>query len=84
MNNILNHSKATNATIDLRRKGNELILVITDNGQGCDISEKREGVGLLNITSRAELYGGRVVIVSKPDEGFELKVILPCQTVKVC
>jgi PAS domain S-box-containing protein len=84
LNNILNHSKATNATIDLRRKGNELILVITDNGQGCDISEKREGVGLLNITSRAELYGGRVVIVSKPDEGFELKVILPCHTVEVC
>jgi PAS domain S-box-containing protein len=76
VNNILKHSKATDATIDLRRKGNEIILLISDNGMGCDIAEKIKGVGIRNILSRAEICGGRMTILSNPGEGFELKVIL--------
>jgi len=77
LNNVVKHANATHALIDLTRKANEVILVISDNGQGCDLSEVQEGVGLINITGRAELYQGRVAIVSKPGEGYELKVVLP-------
>jgi len=34
-------------------------------------------VGIINIKSRAELYRGKVTIVSKPGEGYELNVVLP-------
>lgn len=76
LNNILKHANASNATIDLRRNGNEIILVISDNGIGCDISEKSKGVGIRNIISRAEVCNGRVTIQSKPGEGFQLIVVL--------
>lgn len=77
LNNILKHAKATRATIDLIKEQNEIVLRITDNGVGCNISEEEKGVGNMNIKSRVELYHGRVTIVSKPGEGYDLKVVLP-------
>jgi PAS domain S-box-containing protein len=77
INNILKHSKATDACIHLSRHEDDIILVISDNGKGCDILKEKTGVGIINIKSRAELYNGSVVIVSKTGEGYELKVILP-------
>ena len=77
LNNILKHSKATNASIRLSRHENDVTLAISDNGNGCDVSAEKAGVGIINIKSRAELYGGTVAITSKPGEGYELKVMLP-------
>jgi signal transduction histidine kinase len=77
LNNILKHSKATQATINLARQQNNIILLISDNGEGCNILEKgKNGVGNINIKSRADLYHGKVTIVSKPGEGYKLKVVL--------
>ena len=76
LNNIMKHSGATQVTISLARQENEIILLIYDNGQGCDLSKERKGVGIINIRSRAELYRGKVSIASKPGEGYELRVVL--------
>lgn len=81
LNNITKHSKATLATILLTRRGKEILLVISDNGVGCEPSSEKKGVGIINIKSRAEWHRGRVRIISKPDEGYQLKVVLPLQTV---
>jgi two-component system sensor histidine kinase UhpB len=79
VNNILKHANASNAAINLSRDSNEIILLITDDGSGYDISEASKGVGLINIRSRAKLSRGNMTIVSKPGEGFELKVVLPLE-----
>jgi PAS domain S-box-containing protein len=76
LNNVLRHSKATAATVNLSKLGNEALLVISDNGTGCDILEEKNGVGIINIRSRADLYNGTVTIVSKPGEGYTLSVTL--------
>jgi PAS domain S-box-containing protein len=76
LNNILKHAKATRATIHLSRHEDQVVLRISDNGVGCDIVKGKKGVGIINIRSRASLYDGRVTIVSKPGEGYELKVVL--------
>lgn len=76
-NNILKHAAATHATIELIRHENEVILLISDDGQGSDTDEKRKGVGILNIISRAELCNGTAEIESRPGHGFLLRVILP-------
>jgi signal transduction histidine kinase len=67
VNNILKHAEATHAIIYLSRHEDQIVLLISDNGKGC----------IINIKSRAELYGGNVTIVSKPGKGYELKVVLP-------
>jgi PAS domain S-box-containing protein len=77
LNNILKHAKATHATINLIKQENEIVLRISDNGQGCNILEEEKGIGNRNIKSRVESYHGSVTIVSKPGEGYELKVVLP-------
>jgi len=76
LNNILKHANATCATIDLTRNGNEIVLIVSDNGNGCNILENENGVGIINIRSRAELYHGIVTTVSNPGEGYALKVVL--------
>ena len=77
LTNVLKHAKATQATIHLTRHNNDIILLISDNGEGFDMLEDRKGVGLISITNRAELYHGKVKIESKPGEGVQLKVVLP-------
>jgi PAS domain S-box-containing protein len=76
VNNILRHANATSAAINIRRQEDQIILFISDNGNGCEILKENNGVGIINIRSRAELYYGSVAIASKPGEGFELKVVL--------
>jgi signal transduction histidine kinase len=76
MNNILTHSKATHAEIKMSRQKNEITLCISDNGDGHDALKENTGVGITNIRTRADLYDGRVSIVSAPGKGYELKVEL--------
>jgi len=76
-NNILKHSNARKASIEIQRYNDDLILDISDNGKGFDSSKKTKGVGLRNITSRSELCNGKVEIISTPGKGFQLRVILP-------
>jgi PAS domain S-box-containing protein len=64
------------AVLDDKLQLNIFRIIQEQLNKGCDLSEVQKGVGLINITSRAELYQGRVSIVSKPGEGYELKVIV--------
>jgi two-component system sensor histidine kinase UhpB len=77
IDNILKHARATRASITLKKKNDQVILLISDNGKGTDILKEIAGVGIKNIRSRADLYNGIVTIISKPGKGYELKVALP-------
>ncbi|MEI9947151.1 MAG: PAS domain-containing protein [Chitinophagaceae bacterium] len=76
LNNILIHSGATKAEVKLKRLKKDILLFISDNGEGCDILKEKGGVGIINIKTRAELHDGKVAIVSTPGNGYELKVKL--------
>ena len=76
LNNILIHSNATAAHIRFGRLKTGMVLSISDNGEGCDILKATGGVGIINIKTRAELYDGRVDIISSPGNGYELIVQL--------
>jgi two-component system sensor histidine kinase UhpB len=52
-------------------------ITVKDNGIGFDAKRKSNGIGLNNITSRAELHNGKVDVVSSPGKGCTLKVSLP-------
>ena len=81
LNNIIKHACAKNVTVTLRliekNEKRNVELLIKDDGRGFNPSKKRNGVGLRNIISRAELFGGTVVIQSEPGQGCELKVVFP-------
>ena len=79
MNNILKHAKATTVEMYLENDVDKVMLLIKDNGIGMDLSKTSNGIGLLNIRTRASLFNGKVQFKSAPNEGVELKVIFDLQ-----
>lgn len=77
VNNIIKHSRATMAEIKLTGTEKLLNITIRDNGIGFDPAKKNKGIGLNNITSRAELHNGTVDVISSPGQGCLLKVAIP-------
>ena len=82
LNNILKHAKASQAEIQLAKTNDTVELVISDNGEGCDITTNNKGVGIMNIMIRADLYQGTVSILSHPGEGYVLKVGFPIKALR--
>jgi len=81
VNNVLKHSGAKNLIIELllEETENRIELNITDDGKGFDPKKVRgkKGLGLSNIMSRADLFGGKVTIMSAPGDGCKLRVQVP-------
>ena len=77
LNNILKHAKATEVNISLLQNPKSIMLSISDNGVGFDVSKKQEGIGLANIKSRAATYNGIASFVSQPGQGCILQVKFP-------
>ncbi len=75
-NNILKYAKASVVLLKLIQDKENLTLTIQDNGVGFDTSKKSEGIGLMNIRTRASLFNGTVSIRSSPGQGCELSVIM--------
>jgi two-component system sensor histidine kinase UhpB len=76
LNNILKHAQASSVVIELNKEEEQIRLLVMDDGKGFDPQDRRDGVGISNIISRAELYNGRVEIDSAPGKGCRLEVIL--------
>ena len=79
INNILKHSKAEQATINLNEVQGKLSLKITDNGIGFDKTKTtvKEGLGLNQIDARIQIMKGEFTIDSSVNIGTTIKVILP-------
>lgn len=80
INNILKHSNAKNATINLiERNGNKLIIQIIDDGKGFDVKKavKKDGLGLNHIEARIKIMKGVFNINSKEGEGTSIFISVP-------
>ena len=77
LNNIVKHAGAGNVSIRLSRKLREVVLDIKDDGKGFDPKKVKKGLGFINISNRAELFGGKNQVVSSPGKGCLLKVRFP-------
>jgi two-component system sensor histidine kinase UhpB len=77
VSNVIKHAKATEAEIKLIVHDKDLKIVITDNGIGFDPRKRGKGIGLMNITSRAEVHNGTVDVLSAPGKGCTLKISIP-------
>lgn len=70
VNNIIKHSGATHALIQLQRHNDILAITIEDNGRGFDEkSSSKDGLGLANIKSRLNSLNGSVNIKSDNERG---------------
>lgn len=79
LNNVLKHSRATKATVTLRREPTRIRYTLEDNGRGFDLAKRRhpEGSGLSNMTERANAINGRFRIDSRSGRGTRIDVEVP-------
>jgi len=77
--NAAKHSRAKLVTVTLRKIGNGIGVEICDTGQGFDMNGAgaKSGLGLVFISERVRLLGGRCTIRSKPGKGTRISVIVP-------
>jgi signal transduction histidine kinase len=64
VNNIARHSGCAEAEIELQVATGWLVLKLSDNGKGFDISQASDGNGLVSMRQRAEKLGGEFALVS--------------------
>jgi PAS domain S-box-containing protein len=79
LNNIIKYSEAQLVCIEIARKGPSICLKITDNGKGFDTSEKRAGIGITNMRTRAENLNGAFSLKSEPGKGTAIEIQFPYQ-----
>lgn len=81
LNNMIKHSKATEAKVVLKKNKSEIELNISDNGVGFDEkSVKKETIinnGLPNMQTRVRLLGGQMHIQAKSTKGTQITVKIP-------
>ena len=78
LSNVGRHSGARTCRVSLGREGQEAVLEIDDDGHGFDPSAvSAEGQGLMNLRDRVNALGGRVEILSDPDEGTTVRARFP-------
>jgi len=75
LTNAVRHSGATDVWLRLERKGNRVLLGVSDNGRG--ISPVRFGNGLTGMRERLVALGGGLAVSGNPEGGLRLDAELP-------
>jgi PAS domain S-box-containing protein len=77
--NIIKHSRAKKASIDINLKNKKLIIIVKDNGIGIDFDNENiaNGIGLKNMQARIDYLDGNFSINEKIKKGTEIKISVP-------
>ncbi|MFA5885582.1 MAG: GAF domain-containing protein [Acidimicrobiia bacterium] len=80
--NTAQHADARHVEISMACDGDDLVLLVTDDGRGphaADAPRPGRGRGLTNLRTRARDWGGSCLIGPGPDGGTTLEWRVPCQ-----
>jgi signal transduction histidine kinase len=79
LSNMVKHSRAKQAQVELCNANNEIRLQIVDAGPGFDValSNTDVGIGLVGMRERLRLVGGRLSVQSAPTRGTEILAEVP-------
>jgi two-component system sensor histidine kinase UhpB len=78
--NILRHSRATRAVVELQELHGALRCSIRDNGVGFDVLRRSHaGLGLAGMRKRLRALGGVLMIDSAPGHGTSLMATIPME-----
>ena len=78
MANIVKHAGARVVCLALREPPKQVVLSISDDGQGFEQERQKQGsYGLTTMRERAEKLGGQVEIISRTGSGTTIRVHIP-------
>ncbi len=81
LNNIIKHSQADEVLVQLFINKKHLILIIEDNGKGFNANQEKDGIGLMNISSRINTINGEVIWEPGPQAGTVATIRIPLGTI---
>ena len=78
LNNTLKHANASSVTVQIQIDENSTKVAISDNGCGFNMDQldDRGGMGLINMRERIEKLNGLIQIISAPEEGTKIIVMI--------
>ena len=81
--NVIKHAGATRGDIDVATRDQELVILVSDDGDGVSSASRpptdvRHGIGLSSIRSRVDEVGGEFAVISGP-AGTQLRATLPAR-----
>lgn len=80
LSNVLQHAGAQEVTLRARHHGDQLLLVLHDDGRGVlGTGDQAEGHGSQTMRSRAGTIGAGIEFVSPPEGGYEVRLSLPME-----
>ena len=79
LRNVIKHSGARHARVELRGGQDSVTLCVSDDGSGFDTASvaDKEGLGLVSMRERLRLVGGEIAIDSRPAGGVRIDVRIP-------
>lgn len=77
--NVIKHADASEATIHLTHYGDEINILVEDDGKGFvwDKVKPKEGMGIYSIQKRVEHFGGTVDFETIPGKGTSVVINMP-------
>src|SRR5262249_26296948 len=79
--NALKHAGANEIRVEVHADANKLWLKVADNGRGIgtqrSLSSQDEHFGLVGMSERAKRLGGELHLISYPEQGTEVEVMVP-------
>jgi signal transduction histidine kinase len=73
--NAVKHAGAERIQVLVERDGDDLLVVVEDDGLG---GSDPSGSGLRGLSDRAEAVGGRLVVLDRQPNGTTVRAVLPC------
>ena len=79
MTNIVRHANASQVVINIEisTEPATLHLLVSDDGQGCDLECVASGFGLLGMEERIKLLGGSFKLQSQANKGLQINATIP-------
>ena len=79
LRNCVKHSGAGSACLTLEKTRRDILLEVSDFGQGFDtnLAAVRNGLGFTSMHERVRIVGGKISIQSEPGQGTRIEVSIP-------
>lgn len=79
LGNVVKHSRTLQAQVELYVGAAQVTLCISDQGRGFDprIQNSAAGIGMIGMTERLRIVGGKLLIKSEPNRGTEILAEVP-------
>ena len=79
INNVIKHSNAHHVNVQLFKTGKNVMLIVEDDGTGINPAKQKDGIGLMNISSRLDTINGNVNFEPSPESGTLATVKIPIE-----